>query len=53
MQQCNTKNAKKPFTRLEIIVNTTCDNNCAILITQNKKVQYSSGVTLNSTILKY
>ena len=43
----------QPFAQLEVIVNTTCDINSAILMEQNKKVLDSSTVALNSAILKY
>ena len=36
---------KLTFLQLEVIVNTTCDINSAILIEQNGKMQHSSSVT--------
>ena len=38
--------------QLKVIVNTTCGINSAMLIEQIEKVQHSSCVRLNNTILK-
>ena len=43
---------KLAFAQLKVIVNTTCDINSAIFIEKIEKVEHSSSVTLNSTILK-
>ena len=49
---CSEKCKNYPFAQLEVIANRTCDINSAITIEQNEKVQHSSSVILNSTILK-
>ena len=41
-----------PMAQMEVIVNKNCDINSAIFKEKIEKVQQSSSITLNSTILK-
>ena len=48
LKQCNsaiTKMQARTVLQMEVIVNTTCDINSAIMIEQNRKVQHLSSVT--------
>ena len=44
---------KLNIAQLEVVVNTTCNINSAILIGQDKIVQHSSSLTLNTAMLKH
>ena len=48
LKQCNgaiPKMQTRTVLQMEVIVNTTCDINSAIMIEQNRKVQHLSSVT--------